>query len=183
MGFIETSYGSNPNLSQVNIDSNLNLGEYGITSDNGVDFNNSNLFGINKISCKDFFTDVILTESEYLGNTLILDDVSGANNFSKKIVVPNNVVSGSSLKLTFNVINSGSSQRAVNVYVGSTRVNYELIPANTSQTVTLSVSNIKGGDLIKFDTYASTLTFNGSQGVKLFYTATAVNSMIWDIED
>lgn len=112
MGFIETSYGSKPNLSDVNIDSNLNLGIYGITTDGELNLNDSDLIGVRRFTCEDYLGAIIATASNAEKKAITIN-VSG-NAYSEKIRIPSNFVTGSVFRVVATV--SGISNTTTAVY-------------------------------------------------------------------
>ena len=188
MGFIETSYGSSPNLSQVNIDSNLNLGPYGITTDGELNINNSDLIGVDQFICKDYLGAVKADASDVLQWTLILNDVMYDD--TKKFRVPSNFVNNCSVKVTFYATNTATG--AYPVYIrryenGSyTEVGSVSVPANTTTPTefTITLSNINAGELYTLRAPASMyLTVLGASGVKISCDLNPVTGGYWDISD
>lgn len=126
MGFIETSYGSNPNLSQVNIDSDLTMGSFDVTATDitasGVltasgeefngdqDMNNNDIVNIKRLLCSDYFGAAIAAGSTNLRYTKYLDDFSDpklieySTTYSNKLIrIPSNFINGSTIRLSYYV--------------------------------------------------------------------------------
>ena len=191
MGFIETSYGGKPNLSDVNIDSNLNLGLYGITTDGELDINDSDLIGVNQFICKDYLGAIKLEAANNEEWNLILNDVLSYNIYSKKFRVPSNVINGSSIYLKAFFTNTAPNDRNFGLYkydsqTGTyTLVSNILIPKNTT-TATEMTSNsisINAGDVLCFMATSANLTFLGSTGVKIMCNLSSVTGGYWEITD
>ena len=191
MGFIETSYGGKPNLSDVNIDSNLNLGTYGITTDGELDINDSDLIGVNQFICKDYLGAIKLEAANNEEWSLILNDTSSGV-YSKKFRVPSNVIDGSSIFLKIYATNTDTSNRLINVYQynpnsGTYAFKISItISANTT-TATEFISNnsltINAGDIFCFHHANNKLAFLGSMGVKIMCNLSSVTGGYWAISD
>ena len=185
MGFIETSYGGKPNLSDVNIDSNLNLGLYGITTDGELDINDSDLIGVKRFVCADYLGAIQANASNNTQWTLILNDTT--NVYSKTIRVPSNIINGSTMILKFYAKNIDSYDYAVHIFKNSSPTPIEsiTIPKNTTTPTefTSNTISINPGDLFKFKGAVYTVTFLGSMGVKIMCDLSAVTGGYWEISD
>ena len=186
MGFIETSYGSSPNLSQVNIDSDLNLGTYGITTDGELNINDSDLIGVNQFVCKDYLGTVKATASDNLQATLTLDDVG--NTYSKKFRVPSNFVNNSSVKISFYATNPNTNfNQTAFIYKYTdtyTEVLQITIPKNTTTPTefTTTLNNINAGELYCLKG-GSVVTVYGSSGVKIKCDLNLIAGALWSVSD
>lgn len=200
MGFIETSYGSNPNLSQVNIDSNLNMDTFGISAggavsfSGGLDLNDTDLIGVKRFICNDFMGAIKATASDNIQKTLILNDittaVSGDQDMPKKFRIPSNFVAGSNAKVKVTVCNPGSSPFAVNIFkydpVTFARVTslvYYGLSANfAKQEISLTLPNtINAGDICGFVADYTAQIFGESEGVKLCYDYEVISDSVWEV--
>jgi len=191
MGFIETSYSNSPNLSQVNIDSNLNLGTYGITTDGELNINDSDLIGVNQFVCKDYLGAVEAIASNNLRWTLTLNNVKGSGSYSKKFRIPSNFVDPSSVTLKFYATNTATTSKHITIYKYNqetdiyTSVLQKSINGNISTPTEfdLTLSSIKAGELYCFETDHILTTFNGASGVKILCDLTTVTGGYWEVEE
>ena len=189
MGFIETSYGSSPNLSQVNIDSNLNLGTYGITTDGELNINDSDLIGVKQFVCKDYLGTVKATASDNLQATITLDNVTGTGNYSKKFRVPSNFVNNASVKISFYATNPNTgftlTAKLYKYNEGSyTEVGSVSIPQNTTTPTeyTTTLNNINAGEVYCF-MGSNNVNVLGASGIKIKCDLALIAGALWEVSD
>jgi len=198
MGFIETSYGGKPNLSDVNIDSALNMGSYGISSSGSidisgissenageVDLNNCDLVGVKRFMCQDYLGALLANASDTYQKTVVLNNISGGSS-SKQFRVPSNFIQGSSIKLEFYAKGGSSSSTAyvqrydtnTSSYINLTSVS---VPNSTSWLKT-NAFNVNAGDLLRIS-YSGLPTYYiyGGSGVKIYYDPIAISDSIWEV--
>ena len=97
MGFIETSYGGNVTLSNVDIDSDLNLK------------NEYDLIGVKRFVCQDYLGAVIGSASDNIQKTISID-ITG-DQYSDKIRIPSNFVTGSTFRVILTASESTTKTR------------------------------------------------------------------------
>jgi len=199
MGFIETSYGGKPNLSDVNIDSALNMGSYGISSTGDIDIdsivsssgeltlNDSvDLIGVNRFICNDYLGAIKSEASNNIEWILTLND---GYVYSKKFRVPSNFVE-STINLIGYFTNTYSS--TYKAYLSKydpdsgtyTAIQEIIIPANTSTPTELTFQNItiNAGELYCINTQSSQYTkFFGSKGLKICCNLSSVTGAVWEV--
>ena len=176
MGFIETAYGGNVNLSNVNVDTYLDMDDHDI-------------IGVKRFLCKDFLGALISTASDNVKETLILDDVSGGQSTTKKFRIPSNFTVGSNIRVSLNMYKvSGTTTHCyIDKYDPDTETYSQVADITTTATSTdarkiYDLSCI-GGDLFRVRT-ASGAVFKGSNGVIISYDAVAVSlAAVWEVVD
>lgn len=97
MGFIETSYGGNVTLSNVDIDSDLNLK------------NEYDLIGVKRFVCQDYLGAVIGTASNVERKKIHID-ITG-DQYSEMIRIPSNFVQGSTFRVIVTAAQESNQER------------------------------------------------------------------------
>ena len=198
MGFIETSYGSSPNLSDVNIDSILNMGNYGIAASgnlnilNTMDLNNNDLIGVKRFMCDDFFTALKATASDDQKANIIVDNftttiINTVITWDKLIRIPSNIIQNSTIRIKFYIVVGGSNvgveiRKYDPITQTYTVVDGKSYHATTAEWLSFDFT-AKGGELYTFVLFSNTLStyLDFQQGIKICYDAAAVVDSVWEV--
>ena len=188
MGFIETSYGSNPNLSQVNIDSNLNMDTFGISAggavsfSGGLDLNNTDLIGVKRFMCSDYLGALLAEASDVLQETVILNNVRNA--YTYKFRIPSNFTQGSTVKIGYYFQNATSTVKTTNIskYDKETETYTSVFSQSTADSgwITSDPISVNAGELycVYCPNYANV---RGDMGIKLYYNPIAKAGAVWEV--
>ena len=188
MGFIETSYAFAPNLSQVNIDSNLNLGTYGITTDGELNINDSDLIGVKRFMCEDYLGAIKTTASSTTQETLILDNVYDIIGHTKKFRIPSNIEQGSTINFTITARNTDTTAHPLllDKYDPNTDTYTNIgslsVPAGIHDWQTITAT-INAGDIVAFGNDSNKLRIQGVNGAKIQYNFEVVSKAVWEVID
>ena len=188
MGFIETSYGGKPNLSDVNIDSNLNLGTYGITTDGTLNINNSDLIGVKRFICQDYLGALKATGSDNLFDSFTLNQVSGYSARTNLFRIPSNFIAGSSIKIGFHARRAPAQGAGTfTIYIEkydpdtATYQTITYVSGTTDQTIKTSSFNVNAGELFCLSTNGGDSIIYGDEGVSVYCDTELIAGAIWEV--
>ena len=169
-----------------------------ITSAGELTLNNSDLIGVKRFICQDYLGTVLTTASANTHYTAILQDVtrsntSGTSYSSLVIRIPSNVVSVSSISLTYSgKWLSGSSAPRIGIAKKNTNGTYTskaehaISAVGVTDTFTDTITNVSGGEYytiyVKLNSSLSSGTAFGSAGVAVAYDLTTYpDPILWDV--
>ncbi len=192
------SYTNKPNLSDVNIDCDLELGSFKLkgnidysASNEEINLSNRNLLGVNLFSCADFLGAIIASASDAVKKSITFT-ISG-NQVSDTIRIPSNFVDGSVFRVIATAIPQTQTDygctdpgatyptwRNITAYAGAyvqrvrngVTANLGDVAAGTvisGNQRYLDVTGLRGGDLVRLQTITAS---SGS------YWSTAQNNWV-----
>lgn len=173
MGFIETSYGSNPNLSQVNIDSDLNMQNYDV-------------IGVKQFICEDYMSALKPVASETEAELVILDDLNDTSSTNKRFRIPSNFIQGTIRIKYYTRSSSASTNNGIYKYdpeTGTTTTIFtHTTAANTNEWVSYDAT-VNAGDIFGlWCQYSGSYVGGATQGVKICYDSYVQNGAVWVVE-
>lgn len=162
MGFIETSYGGNVTLSNLDIDSDLNLK------------NEYDLIGVKRFVCQDYLGSLLGSASNTEQKKIMIN-ISG-DQYSEMIRIPSNFVQGSTFRI---IVTAAQNSNTVRIKVAGTADCYYI--SNDQPAYATSTSDVY---IYKYDPVNETYTLiadiitDGTviSGNKRYYDVTGLNA-------
>ena len=163
--------------------STLNISH--IVGNNGeVDLSNSDLIGVRRFVFQDYLGAIQTTSSNTVQKTIVLEDVNGGSYSSKKIRIPSNILSGSTMTVSAYIWIAGSGSRTFNIAKydpdNNTYTTLDTVSASVDGYIDFNIT-VTGGDLIAFYAGSSSRILAESHDVSIKFDWQIVSGMVWDI--